>query len=44
MQNKSPVEDIDFTVHVMEDGTEVSTLERVYKGTISVPSSRCCGY
>ena len=33
MRNKNPVPDIDFTVHVMEDGTEVSTQERVCKGT-----------
>jgi len=32
IQNKSPVIDIDFTIHVMEDGTEVSTQERVCKG------------
>lgn len=32
VQNKAPIEDIDFTIHVMEDGTEVSTQERVCKG------------
>jgi serine/threonine-protein phosphatase 2B catalytic subunit len=32
MQNKQPIADIDFTLHVMEDGTEVSTVERVCKG------------
>jgi hypothetical protein len=32
MQNKLPVPDIDFTIHKMEDGAEVSTLERVCKG------------
>jgi serine/threonine-protein phosphatase 2B catalytic subunit len=32
IQNKTPIEDIDFTVHMMEDGTEVSTQERVCKG------------
>lgn len=32
MQNKHPVSDIDFSVHVMEDGSEVSTQERVCKG------------
>jgi serine/threonine-protein phosphatase 2B catalytic subunit len=33
MRNKNPVPDTDFTLHVMEDGTEVSTQERVCKGT-----------
>jgi len=32
IQNKAPVEDTDFTIHIMEDGSEVSTLERVCKG------------
>jgi hypothetical protein len=32
IQNKAPVADIDFSIHVMEDGTEVSTQERVCKG------------
>ena len=34
MQKKEPMDDIDFTIHVMEDGTEVSTLERVCKGML----------
>jgi len=34
IQNKAPVADIDFSIHVMEDGTEVSTQERVCKGTL----------
>ncbi|KAI4735120.1 hypothetical protein E4T50_14349 [Aureobasidium sp. EXF-12298] len=29
--NKRPVPEIDFTLHTMEDGTQVSTLERVCK-------------
>ncbi|KAL3458535.1 Metallo-dependent phosphatase-like protein [Aspergillus heterothallicus] len=29
--DKKPVPEIDFTLHVMEDGTQVSTLERVVK-------------
>lgn len=33
MRNKAPVPDIDFSIHVMEDGSEVSTQERVCKGT-----------
>jgi hypothetical protein len=32
MQKKEPIGDIDFTIHAMEDGTEVSTVERVCKG------------
>jgi hypothetical protein len=36
MQNKAPVADIDFSIHVMEDGTEVSTQERVCKGKKSL--------
>jgi serine/threonine-protein phosphatase 2B catalytic subunit len=31
--HKKPVPEIDFTLHRMEDGTQVSTLERVCKGT-----------
>lgn len=30
--NKGPVPEIDFTLHTMEDGTQVSTQERVCKG------------
>ena len=29
---RKPVPEIDFTVHMMEDGTQVSTQERVCKG------------
>lgn len=32
IQQKKPRPEIDFTIHVMEDGSEVSTLERVCKG------------
>lgn len=32
IQEKKPVPEIDFTIHTMEDGTQVSTLERVCKG------------
>ncbi|KAL2114582.1 hypothetical protein VUR80DRAFT_4565 [Thermomyces stellatus] len=31
IQQKKPVPEIDFTIHTMEDGTQVSTLERVCK-------------
>jgi len=34
IQQKKPRPEIDFTIHVMEDGTEVSTQERVCKGTV----------
>ncbi len=33
IQAKKPVPEIDFTLHTMEDGSQVSTLERVCKGT-----------
>jgi hypothetical protein len=32
MRFKKPAPEIDFTLHTMDDGTEVSTLERVCKG------------
>ena len=32
VQNKKNVPEIDFTLHTMEDGTQVSTQERVCKG------------
>lgn len=31
---KPPVPEIDFSLHNMEDGTQVSTVERVVKGEI----------
>lgn len=42
IQEKKPVPEIDFTIHTMEDGTQVSTMERVCKGAfvrLSAPSS-----
>ena len=33
MEHKKPVPEIDFTLHTMEDGQQVSTQERVCKGT-----------
>lgn len=33
IQNKRQVPEIDFTLHTMEDGSTVSTQERVCKGT-----------
>jgi len=38
VNQKKPVPEIDFTLHTMEDGTQVSTLERVCKGTAYAPS------
>jgi serine/threonine-protein phosphatase 2B catalytic subunit len=32
--HKKPVPEIDFTIHMMEDGSEVSTQERVCKGML----------
>lgn len=32
ISSKKPVPEIDFTLHEMEDGTQVSTLDRVCKG------------
>ena len=34
MQDKRPVPEIDFTLHTMEDGQQVSTQERVCKGKL----------
>jgi len=33
VRDKKPPPEIDFTLHTMEDGTQVSTLDRVCKGT-----------
>ena len=39
--NKKPIPEIDFTIHQMEDGTQVSTLDRVCKGRrLSAESTR----
>lgn len=32
IQEKKPVPEIDFTIHTMEDNTQVNTMERVCKG------------
>lgn len=37
--DKKPVPEIDFTLHIMEDGTQVSTQERVCKGLILHPET-----
>ena len=37
VKEKKPVPEIDFSLHTMEDNTQVSTQERVCKGM--VPSS-----
>jgi hypothetical protein len=31
IQNRPPVPDIDYTQHILEDGTSISTQERVIK-------------
>ena len=36
MANKRPVPEIDFTLHTMDDGTQVNTQERVCKGTLLI--------
>ncbi len=35
-ENKAPVPDIDFTVHEMDDGRQVSTLTRYCQGSCMV--------
>lgn len=35
IQTKKPIPTIDFTLHTMEDGNQVSTMERVCKGKAS---------
>jgi len=37
--DKKPVPEIDFTLHTMEDGTQVSTQERICKGISPILSS-----
>jgi serine/threonine-protein phosphatase 2B catalytic subunit len=34
IQEKKPLPEIDFSIHTMEDGTQVSTQERVCKGML----------
>lgn len=36
VQQKKPIPEIDFTLHTMEDGTQVNTQERVCKGMLDV--------
>ena len=43
VQDKKPVPEIDFTLHTMEDGNQVSTQERVCKGIVQQSNSwKCC--
>jgi serine/threonine-protein phosphatase 2B catalytic subunit len=35
IQDKKPPPEIDFSIHTMEDGTQVNTQERVCKGMAS---------
>ena len=39
IQEKKPLPEIDFSIHAMEDGTQVSTMERVCKGKPTYPTS-----
>jgi hypothetical protein len=39
MTEKRPIPEIDFTLHKMEDGTQVSTMERICKGRSEETSS-----
>jgi len=39
IRQKKPLPEIDFTIHTMEDGTQVNTTERVCKGTCRPPAS-----
>ena len=41
VQNKKQVPEIDFTLHTMEDNTQVSTQERVCKGTCNNELDEC---
>ena len=41
VKEKKPVPEIDFSLHTMEDGTQVSTQERVCKGMpTSIPQDQ----
>jgi hypothetical protein len=42
VQQKKPLPEIDFTLHTMEDGNQVSTLERVCKGMLDYHVQRRC--
>jgi hypothetical protein len=37
IREKKPIPEIDFSIHTMEDGTAVSTTERVCKGEFRQP-------
>lgn len=39
VREKKPLPEIDFTLHTMEDGTQVSTQERVCKGMFEASSA-----
>lgn len=40
VKEKKPLPEIDFSLHTMEDGTQVSTLERVCKGAYPSAATR----
>lgn len=37
----SPTPEVDFSLHTMEDGSQVSTLERVVKGIATIALAVC---
>lgn len=42
IQQKKPLPEIDFSIHQMEDGSQVSTMERVCKGMCSPAAHPAC--
>lgn len=44
IQQKKPLPEIDFSIHQMEDGSQVSTMERVCKGMCSPPVHPACQF
>jgi hypothetical protein len=40
VREKKPLPEIDFTLHTMEDGNQVSTQERVCKGMLNASVSK----
>ena len=41
LREKKQVPEIDFTIHEMEDGSQVNTQERVCKGKLTAFPQRC---
>jgi serine/threonine-protein phosphatase 2B catalytic subunit len=42
VRQKKPPPEIDFTLHTMDDGTQVNTQERVCKGTLATLRLEIC--